>query len=136
VEDQRVAPTHAPPSPTHAFNQLRRHLGRRNGITFDPATGSVAETGTAVCAGPRWSRPLPWPIADDGPVRTWLHHLQRHLEPGRFIGAWLDPRHPLLWVELSLVLHDHDEALRYAAGARQHSVYDLTRDRIVQVPAS
>ncbi len=89
-----------------------------------------------MCAGRRWSRSVPWPSTDDAPVCAWLRHLQQHLVPGRYIGAWLDPVLPLLWLELALVIDDPAAALRFAARAGERAVYDLGQRHLIEVRRS
>jgi len=118
-----------------ATKELRRHLDDHGGLTIDPATGQRVSGGLAVCPDRRWSRALPWPLQDDGALRAWLAHLHAHLEPGRFIGAWLDRPRRVAWVEAVVVVPSHDRrsALALAARAEQHAIYDLDRCRTVHL---
>ena len=120
-------------SPEHFLQALRRSLARQRGITLDPATGEPAIGGSAVCVGPEWSRALRWPEVDEALLDDWVGRLVSDPGPGRYIGAWHDPTRSVVWVERAHVVDDHEEALRYAAKARQEAVYDLDRERWIAV---
>ncbi len=117
---------------------LRRHLCHRGGVTLDPATGTALREGIAVCPDRRWSRWLHWPALDEESLRGWLHQLHQHLEPDRFLGAWVEPGSGRVWIEAVVIVPGaHAErAMRLATLAGQRAVYDLDADRLLPVVAA
>lgn len=96
------------------------------GFTIDVRTGREVAAGYAVSIFPQHSLELP--LADATPAAL-CHYIEQHADvladPHNRLGGWHDPETGRIWLDISLVLADRDEAIKWAEAANQIAIFDL-----------
>jgi hypothetical protein len=97
---------------------------RDGGFSVDPRTGDDVTGGYAVAVHPECEEIF----AQVTPVGVW-GYMERHAEtlalPGRVMGGWCDPSDGRVYLDVSILVEDRDEAIKLAVDHDQLAIFDF-----------
>jgi hypothetical protein len=97
---------------------------KAGGFTFDPRTGARPSRGFAFSERPDIETIVPVSEFSEQHLADFINRNAHLLDnPEHFIGAWLDGDN--VYIDISTVIDDLNEALRRGYAAKQLAVYDL-----------
>lgn len=103
---------------------------KAGGFTFDPRTGARPGRGFAFSEHPEIETIVPVSEFSEQHLADFINRNAHLLEdPEHFIGAWLDGDN--VYLDISTIVDDLDEALRRGYAAKQLAVFDLGNFRSI-----
>lgn len=117
------------------FTAVGRMLESQGGFTIDPGTGHPRKSGYAVAPSKSTERRIPRGEFDEKALRSYIRS-QRHLlmHDGAHLGGWEYDGH--VYLDVSIVVDDYDEALRLATQGDQIAFYDLAKGEEINTQAA
>jgi hypothetical protein len=138
--DKRSTPTTGAGKPPYLKvrgGALASAIENGGGFTYQPLHGTIPDKGYAVSIYRTFEsfRVMPHGVKSLSPeehtkLRKYLRgYMEKNKEmfrkPDHFFGAWFDPRSGRLYLDISVVKQDKQEALDLAVKHRQEAVFDL-----------
>lgn len=95
------------------------------GWTIDPRTGESVYGGYAVAVHPECCAVLAEITLGDV-LEFLLRHAETLALPGRLLGGWRDPADGRIYLDVSILVEDRDEALRLARENDELAIFDFS----------
>lgn len=121
--------------PKSAVAELRKKIDTEGGFTYHAPSGSYPDSGVPVGL-PEHGQVIPKAdLTDEALERFAADRWELLQEEGRHLGGWLDTETDQVWLDVSDLHTDLDEALEEARSRGELAVYDLGKGE-VRVPYS
>lgn len=104
------------------------------GFSVHHPSGARPTTGYAFSPYPQAERPLPLDQITPATINAYRREFADLLaQPDTYLGAWLDPATNQVFLDVSVVLQDLDEARSRATAANQYAIWDLSADQQIDL---
>lgn len=128
-------PQHEPKTEAQVISELASHLAHDGGFTYQPAMEDSPKTGFDVSISKEHERVFKGHEIDAKAIQDYMDERKDLFEndPTAHFGAWYDAEADKVYLDVSHIFQDKDQAIKLAQQHGQEGIYDLGAGKTIIV---